>query len=103
MTDEDIYQDAANVLGSIVTDLSLGEYTKLGGSLTIGWCMEPRVRAWAESSAGPEEPPKHHVVISYELARRFYRDAEDFHAFCSGGQLDGNLADFSVISIRSHN
>ena len=94
MTDEDIYQYSANIIGSIVTDLSLGTYAKLGGSLTISWCPEPRVRAWAESMGGPEEPPKHNVVISYELARRFYRDAEDFHDFCGGGHLNGNLAAF---------
>lgn len=82
MDDRDIYNLSVEVIGSIVNDLSEAIYSELGGTLSVSWSTEPRVLAWAESIGDPEAPPAHRIVISYELARRFYRDAEDYHEFC---------------------
>lgn len=87
MTDLEIYDLASNVITSITRDLSAGIYTDLGGSLKQSWCDKKQVIAWAESLEPPTAPPDHRVVISYELARQFYRDAEDYHQFAANELL----------------
>lgn len=91
MNDSEIYELSMNVIGAIANDLSDGIYSELEGSLSISWTDEPRVCAWAESKSAPEKPPSHRIVISYELARQFYRDAEDYHDFCEGNHLESQL------------
>lgn len=91
MQDQEIYELAHDVLNSIVTDLSCGIYKKLGGTLTLSWGTEPRVSAYARSKYNPPLPPKHHVCISYELVRTFYRDAEVFHHFAATTLLESNV------------
>lgn len=88
MTDQEIYELASHVLTSIVSDLSKGIYTELGGSLTLSWSTKPKVSAWAESLGSIENPPQHRIVISYELARQFYRDAEDYYEFAANQLLE---------------
>lgn len=81
MTDQEIYALATNVVSAIVGDLSGGIYKNLGGRISAGWSTPTEVAAWAESSNPVEEPPNHHIMISYELARQLYRDAEQYHEF----------------------
>jgi len=80
MNDAEIYDLAADVLGTIVGDLSMSVYSN--GSLSIGWSPAAGVQAWAESLGDPEQPPNHKIVITYDLIRQFYRDAENFYSFC---------------------
>ncbi|MDP3858713.1 MAG: hypothetical protein Q8Q73_13215 [Stagnimonas sp.] len=80
-TDLEIYQLSSEILFAITGDLSKGIYKKLGGSLQISWNTENRVSAWAISDGDPLTPPQHKIVVCYELARRLYRDVEDFHIF----------------------
>lgn len=84
MTDQQIYALATNVVLAIVRDLSGEVYKDLGGSLSVGWSTSSEVAAWAESSNSVEDPPNHRVVISYELVRQLYRDAEKYHDFAVG-------------------
>ena len=81
MTDQEIYAIAANVINAIVGDYSHGIYADLGGTLKSSWSDEQKFSAWAESEGNIESPPQHKVVLCYELARKLYRDAEDFHQF----------------------
>lgn len=83
MTDPEIFQLAADVVSAIVADLSEGIYATLGGSLSAGWSTAPEIAAWAESSSSVDIPPRHHIVISYELVRQLYRDAEQYHDFAA--------------------
>lgn len=91
MQDQEIYELAQDVLNSIVADLSGGIYKKLGGTLTLSWGTTPKVSAYAKSQYTPNSPPKHHVCVSYELVRTFYRDAELFHNFASTTLLESNV------------
>nr|MDP2191502.1 hypothetical protein [Rhodoferax sp.] len=94
MTDQGIYDCATDVIYSIVGDLSKGIYAELGGNLTFSWSTKPLVSAWAESAGDPFCPPQHRVVICYELARRFYRDAEDYHQFAASELFEDRIQGF---------
>lgn len=94
MTDQEIYEYASNVIQSIVCDLSKGIYGELGGNLSFYWSDKPQVSAWAESEGDPYHPPQHKVVICYELARKLYRDAEDYHFFAAGELLEDEIQIF---------
>lgn len=83
MLDKDIYDLATDVLTAITRDLSEGIYAKLGGTLSFSWSTDNRVSAWAESNGEIYSPPKHNIVFCYELARRLYRDCENYHDFAA--------------------
>lgn len=88
MTDQEIYELASSVVGSIVSDLSEGIYAELGGSLMASWSTEPKVAAWAASLADPKDAPEHRVVMCYELVRQLYRNTEEYHKFATDQFLE---------------
>lgn len=101
MTDPEISQLAAEVVSSIVTDLSESIYAPLGGSLSAGWSPAPKIAAWAESSSSVDVPPRHHIVISYKLVWQLYRDAEQYHHFAATTLNEGRFqAAFSHLEIK---
>jgi len=88
MEDSEVINLAVEVLSSISGDLAKGIYAQLGGSLELAWSIEPRVSAWAEAPGNPNDPPRHRVVICYELALRLYKDIEDYHTFGADALLE---------------
>jgi hypothetical protein len=101
MTDSEIFLLASDVVAVIVGDLSEGIYAKLGGSLSAGWVTAPKIAAWAESLSSVDIPPRHRIVISYELVRRLYRDAEHYHDFAAGALSEERFqAAFAHLEIK---
>lgn len=81
MTDVEVFELAASVTSTITKDLSEGIYVQLRGSLTMTWSTSPRFNASAHSLGPSSEPPRHKIVLNYELARQLYRDTEYYLEF----------------------
>lgn len=72
-------------------DLLKLHYKQLNGQLAFFWNEEQKVSAWAESKGDAKSPPNHQIVITYELARRLYRDAEHYHKYAVNELLNENI------------
>lgn len=92
MDDHQIYATAHEVLASICDDVNDGAYHP-HHPLQLSWSDGP-IGAWAESASPPGDPPRHKIVIRYELARQLYRDVEDFLVFAQGPLQDERLQRF---------
>lgn len=91
MEDQEIYKISEELISSIVHDLSEGIYKQLNGQLKIAWGSEKKVSAWAESNGDIDSPPDHRIVITYELARKLYRDIEAYYQYASNEFLHQNI------------
>lgn len=76
MTDIEINELSMKVITSIVEDLRIAYYDKVGGTLALEWGAERKINAYAVSNSNPESPPNHKIIINYELLCAIYRDIE---------------------------
>lgn len=89
--DLEIYEISRELTRSIAHDFSEGIYRELNGELVVAWSELQRASAWAESKGDINSPPNHKIVITYELARRLYRDAEAYYQYASNEFLNEKI------------
>lgn len=81
MQDQEIYDLAYDVLGTLSRELGEGIYREIGGDLSLKWSAERKFGASASASNDASGAPEHSVTIHYELVRQIWRDAEEFCSF----------------------
>ncbi len=90
MTDIEINELSMKVITSIVEDLRIAYYDKVGGTLALEWGAERKINAYAVSNSNPESPPNHKIIINYELLCAIYRDIEKYCYYIENN-VDGKL------------
>jgi hypothetical protein len=75
---------AVRIIQGVRDDMQQEHYSPLGGELSIHWGEQNAFTASAHSIGELNEPPRHLVRLTYELARQIYRDAENFYEFLNG-------------------
>ena len=92
--DHEIIEIATNVLGNLVDEISDAQYSKLSGSLRIGWSIKKVFNACVYSVVSSTGGPEHYIEINYELVIQLYRYAERFYVFTQDERLHKFLNNF---------
>ncbi|AWY39044.1 hypothetical protein DKY63_03590 [Pseudomonas putida] len=85
LSDQHVYEIAAEIGGTISDYLNDHWYTKSGMQLSIRWSFSPRIEASASAYPSLENPSQHVIDISYAFVKEIYDQAVDFALFATGG------------------
>lgn len=81
----EIIELACDVFSTISGDLNEGIYKDLNGNLSVKWSTKRSFYACASVRSSVEEPPLHHIELTYDTATLLYRDIEDYYEYIKFG------------------
>jgi hypothetical protein len=93
LENSEIIDLACEVFSKITGDLNDGIYKDLNGNLSVKWSTNRSFYACASVSSSVEEPPLHHIELTYDTATLLYRDIEDYYEYIEFG-ADNDKFDF---------